>query len=72
MLRNRGVVGFRAQCIQFARNFLADEFERAADRFILAQEMRELREMTFQARQFFGNIGAIGEDGDFLEQALVV
>ena len=63
---------FRAERIQFAENFLSDEFERAADRFVLAQMMRELREMAFQPGQFFRDIGAIGEERDFLEQALVI
>ena len=68
----RGVVRLRAERIQFAGNFLSNEFERAADRFVLAQMMRELREMAFQSRQFLRNIGAIGEDRNFLEQALVI
>ena len=63
---------FRAERIQFAKNFLSNEFEGAADRFVLAQMMRELREMTFEPGQFFGNVGAIGEERNFLEQALVI
>jgi hypothetical protein len=50
MLRDGGVVRFRAERVQFAENFLGDEFERASDRFVLAQMMRELREMTFEPR----------------------
>ena len=34
--------------------------------------MGELREMTFEPGQLFGNVGAIGKERDFLEQALVV
>ena len=28
--------------------------------------------MTFQARQFLGDIGAVGEEGNFFEQTFVV
>ena len=72
VLRNCGVVRLRAERIQFAENFLSNEFEGAADRFVLAQMMRELREMTFEPGQFLRNVGAVGEKRDFLEQALVV
>ena len=58
--------------IQFAENFLGDEFERSPDRLVLAEMMGELREVTFQPGQFLGNIGAIGEEGDLLEQAFVI
>ncbi len=34
--------------------------------------MGELREMAFEPGQLFGNIGAIGKKGDFLEQTIVV
>ena len=60
------------QGVEFAKNFLGDELERAADRLVLAQVMRELREMTFQPRQFFGNIGAIGKERNFLQEPLVI
>ena len=63
---------FGAERVQFAKNFLGDELERAPDRLVLAQMMRELREMTFQARQFFGNVGAIGEERDLFYESLVV
>jgi len=34
--------------------------------------VRELGEVTVQARQFFRDIGAIGKERDFLHQPLVV
>ena len=52
-LRNRSIVRLRAEGVEFAENFLGDKLQRAADRFVLAQMMRELREMTIQPRQFF-------------------
>src|SRR5207302_796202 len=51
-LRNSGIVGLGAEGIEFPKNFLDDEFKRPADRLVFAQMMRELREMTFQPRQF--------------------
>ena len=58
MLRDRRVVRLRAERIQFAENFLSNEFERAPDWFVLAQMMRELREMAFEPRQFLGDVGS--------------
>ena len=72
MLRNCGIIRFCAEGIQFPKNFLGNEFECAADWFVLAQMMRELREMTFQSRQFLGNVGAIGEERDLLQQAFII
>jgi len=31
-----------------------------------------LREVTLESRKFFRNIGTIGEESDFLKQAIVV
>ena len=61
-----------AERVQFATDFLAHEFERAADRLVLAQVMRELREVAFQPRQFLGDVGPVREEDDFLHQSLVV
>ena len=66
-LRNGGVVGFRAESIELAKNFLRDELQRATDRFVSAQMMRELGKVTFQTRQFFRDVGTIGEKGNFLQ-----
>ena len=37
-----------------------------------AEMMRELGKVTFQARQFLGDIGAVGEEGNLFEQTFVV
>src|SRR2546423_6428207 len=71
-LRNRGVVRFCAEGVQFAKNFLGNEFERAADRFVAAKMMRELGEMTFHSRELFRNVRAIGKERHFFHQALVL
>src|SRR5205814_654519 len=42
------------------------------DRLLPVEMMRELGEVTFESRQFLGNIGAVGEEGDFFEQTFVV
>src|SRR5438067_7078457 len=67
-LRNGRVVRFGAERIQFAKNFLGDELQRAADRFVPAKMMRELRDMTLHSRELFGNIGPIGKKRDFSYQ----
>src|SRR6266705_2940095 len=71
-LRNSGVVGLGAESIEFAKNLLNDEFKRPADRLAFAQMMRELREMTFQTRQFLRDVGTVGEKGNFLHETFVV
>ena len=35
VLGNCGVIRFRAERVEFAKNFLSDEFECATDRFVL-------------------------------------
>src|SRR2546430_17736128 len=71
-LGDGGVVRFGAESVQFAKDFLGDELERSADRFVPPKMMRELSEMTFHASQFFGNVRAIGEEGNFSHQTLVL
>ena len=66
----RGVVRLGAERVQFPENFLCNEFEGAADRFVLAQMMRELGEVTFEPGQFFRDVGAIGEKRNFLQAAV--
>src|SRR5205807_6065479 len=63
-LRNRGIVRFCAKRVQFAKDFLSDEFERATDRLVSPKMVRELREVTFHAGELFRNIGSIGEKRD--------
>src|SRR5260370_26881814 len=66
------MIWFRAERVELAKDFLGDEFKCATDRLVSAQMMRELGEMTLQTRQFFGNIGAVGEKGNLFEQTFVV
>ena len=60
-LRNAGIICFRAEGIQFAKDFLGNELEGAPDRFVTAKMMRKLRQMTFDPGQFLRDIGSIGE-----------
>ena len=71
-LRNRGIVRLGSERIQFAKNFLSDEFQRATDRFVPAKMMSKLGEMAFDAREFFRNVRAVGEERDLFYQTLVV
>ena len=66
VLRNRRIVCFCPEGIQFAKDFLSDELQSAPDRLVPTQMMGELGKVTFQARQFLGNIGAIGEESKLL------
>src|SRR4029077_15380836 len=71
-LRDGSIVCLCAEGIEFAKNFLGDEFERTADRLVLAKMMRELREVTFHARQFLREVGAVGEEGNFFQQTFLL
>ncbi|MEJ7703343.1 MAG: hypothetical protein WKF47_06640 [Geodermatophilaceae bacterium] len=67
VLRDRGVVRFRAERVQLAKHLLGDELERASDRLILSQLIGELCEVTFEPGQLFRNVGAVGENCELLE-----
>src|SRR5438477_4889308 len=58
--------------VELAKNFLDDKFERTSDRLFFAQMMGELGEMTFHSRQFFRNVGTVGEKENFLGQPLII
>src|ERR1700745_442494 len=47
-LRDFGVVRFCAECVQLAADLLADEFERASDRFFFIARFYELIQMRFK------------------------
>ena len=49
VLRNGGVVRFRAERVQLAENLLRDEFERAADRLILCSSAARIARDGFRA-----------------------
>src|SRR5256714_4069959 len=70
-LRDGGIISIGSQRVQFTKNFLGDKFKRSSHRLVFAKVMGKLREMTLQPRQFFRDIGLIGEDGDFLEQSII-
>ena len=55
-LRDGGIVRFRAQCVQFPKNLLNNKFEGAADRFVFAQMMGKLRDVTFEPSQLLPDI----------------
>src|SRR5437763_5976528 len=71
-LGDGGVIRFGAESVQFTKDFLGDELEGASDRFVPPKVMRELSEMTFHPGQLFGNVRAIGEEGNFSHQTLVL
>ena len=72
VLRDGGIIRFRSKRIYFAEDFLGNELEGASDRFVPPKMMRELSEMTFHPGQLFGNVRAIGEEGNFSHQTLVL
>src|SRR5205814_2945011 len=71
-LGNGGVIGFGTERVQFAKNFLGDELKSTADRFVPAQVVGELREVAFHSRQFFGDIGAVGEKRNLFQQPIII
>src|ERR1700745_3779898 len=71
-LRDYRIVRFCAECIEFAKNLLCDEFQCAPNRLLPTQMMRELRKVTLKSRQLLRYISAIGEESNFLQHAFVV
>ena len=66
-----GVVGFGADGVELAIELLAEKVERAADGFGGGEEFSEFLEVGSEAGEFFGNVTAVAEEGDFLEDTLV-
>src|SRR4029453_11083056 len=66
------VIRFRSERIEFAKNFLRDEFQRAPNRFPAAQMMGKLGKMAFESRQLLRYISAIGEERNFFQHPFVV
>ena len=56
VLRNTGIIRFRAERVQLTKNFLGDELEGAPDRLVLAEMMSELGQVAFEPREFFGDV----------------
>ena len=66
------VVGFGADRVEFAVEFLAEEVEGAADGIAAGEVFVEFAEVGAEAGGFLGDVAAVGEEGDFLEDAVVV
>ena len=66
----RDIRRFRAQRVGFAIEFLREEIELAADRFVRGEQRARLLRMGGEAVQFLTDIGAGGEHRHFLRQPL--
>jgi hypothetical protein len=71
-LGNRSVIRLGSERVEFAKNFLRDEFQCAPNRLFAAQMMGKLSKMTLEPRQLFRYISAIGKEGNFFQNSLVV
>src|SRR5437763_5730942 len=67
-LRNARVIRLCTKRVQFAKNFLSDELECTADRFVTAKMMGKLREMTLDAREFFRNVRTNGKESHLFDE----
>ena len=67
-----GVVGFGAHGVEFAVHFLGEKIERASGGLGAGHEAGEFGEVAVKAGDFFRKVAAVGEEGDFLDEALVV
>ena len=67
-----GVIGLGADGVDLAIHFLSEKIQGAADRLLGLESVIKLLEVTLQAGEFLGNIGAVGEEDDFLEQTFLV
>ena len=62
--RNLGVVRLGTCGVPFAAHLLGEKLESPANRFVALEVIAELAEMTFESRQFFGDIASLREDRD--------
>src|SRR5262245_2937389 len=58
---DEAVVGFGADGVGFAVHFLGEEIKDAANGFFGFAAIVELLEMTLQASEFLGDVGAVSE-----------
>ena len=70
-LRDRSVIRFRSERVEFAKNLLRNEFQCAPNWFFATQMMGKLSKMTLEPRQFFRYISAIGKERNFFHNSLV-
>src|SRR5262249_15168149 len=66
------VIRLRPERVEFAKDFLRDEFQCTPNRVFAAQMMRKLGKMTLKSRQLFRYISAIGKEGNLFQNPLVV
>src|SRR4029077_14459843 len=66
-LRDCGVIGFRYERVEIAKNLLRDEFQCAPNRLFAAQMMGKLSKMAFKSRQLFRYISAIGKERNLFQ-----
>lgn len=72
MVGDFGVVGLGADSVELAVEFLAEKVEGASDGFVGVQERCEFLEVGIESGEFFRDIAAVGEEGDFLGDSFVV
>jgi len=70
-LGDGGVVGFGADGVEFAEQFLAEEVERAARGIGGVEVLAELEKVGGETGDFLGDVAAVGEEGDLTEDAVV-
>jgi hypothetical protein len=67
-LCDQGIISLASDGIGFSQHFLADEIELSARVVASAAGLFEGFEMMRQTLNLFGDIRALGEDGDFFQQ----
>ena len=67
-----GGVCFRPDGVAFAEHFLGEEVEGAAVGLFCPEAGGELFEVAFEAAEFFGDIGTVGEERQLAGQTFVV
>ena len=63
--------GFGADGVEFAAEFLREEFQRAADGALGIELVAELGDVAGGAFEFLGDVAALGEESQFLEDSFV-
>ena len=66
-----GVVCLGTDGVELAIEFLAEKVEGTANRLGCGEELGEFLEVSGESGDFFGDVAAVAEEGDLLEDALV-
>ena len=71
-LGDRGIIGLGTDGVELAKEFLTEEIQSAALRIGRVEIFTEFIKMRVQACKLLTDVAAVGEEGDFPDDAVVI